>query len=198
MARECCKDLLITLRACLHLAMSMYLSAWRINLPESCFLLSLLYRGGKKWSRTATALCCRTDPLHPASASLKREGPGREQSPHQRLCGSRPAPSPAQAVGRAALLDHMLQDLQAEVPDDGRLRLLCQLQPAGHTDGALLLELLAELGKHRQHVVKTQERARGGQRRGAAATPREGQHLEGGARPPQRRAGAAPPPSSTR
>lgn len=41
----------------------------------------------------------------------------------------------------------MLQDLQAEVPDDGRLRLLRQLQPAGHTDGALLLELLAELGE---------------------------------------------------
>lgn len=41
----------------------------------------------------------------------------------------------------------MLQDLQAEVPDDGSLRLLRQLQPAGHADGALLLELLAELGE---------------------------------------------------
>lgn len=51
--------------------------------------------------------------------------------------------------GQAALLDHMLQDLQAEVPDDGRLRLLCQLQPAGHADGTLLLELLAELGRTR-------------------------------------------------
>lgn len=33
------------------------------------------------------------------------------------------------------------------MPDDGRLRLLRQLQPAGHADGALLLELLAELGE---------------------------------------------------
>lgn len=86
----------------------------------------------------------------------------------------------------------MLQDLQAEVPDDGRLRLLRELQPAGHADGTLLLELLAELGKNRgqAHAVKH------GGGHGAAGNGAQPRLLRGppgrSARPPRRRAGTAP------
>lgn len=81
-------------------------------------------------------------------------------------------------TGRADLLDHMLQDLQAEVPDDGRLRLLRQLQPARHADGALLLELFAELGEGRPGRVHAVTR------RGRRRQPHPWRSTPGDTRPP--------------
>lgn len=75
----------------------------------------------------------------------------------------------------------MLQDLQAEVPDDGRLRLLRQLQPAGHADGALLLELLAELGEGGPgHVHAVTQRGRRWQPHPWRSTPEHTRQLHDG------------------